>query len=69
MEHLELTKEIIYWGRIPHRLDIQISHCKKWERLYKQNGFNDKSKEYSKELVKLLEIKECIKLLKENLKN
>jgi len=68
MEYLELTKEIIYWGRIPNRLDIQISHCQKWERLYTQNGFNDEAKEYSKELEKLLEIKECIELLKENLK-
>jgi hypothetical protein len=68
MEHLELTQQIIYWNTIPNRLDFRIAYCHGWAKKHEENGHEEDHKFYLNEFKKLVEIKKCIKLLKENLK-
>lgn len=68
MEHLELTQQIIYWNSIPDILEFRINYCRGWAKKHEEDGHKEDHKFYFDEFKKLVEIKECIKLLKENLK-
>ena len=68
MDHLELTREILKWNRIPDILEFRINYCHGWAEKHKENGHEEDHKFYLNEFKRLVEIKECIKLLKENLK-
>ncbi len=68
MEHLELTKEIIKWNKIPDILEFRINYCHGWAEKHKKNGHDEDHKFYLNEYLRLVEIKKCIELLKENLK-
>ena len=69
MEHLELTKEILKWNKIPDILEFRINYCHDWaKKTHGEDGHEEDHKLYLNEFKRLVEIKKCIELLKENLK-